>query len=118
MKFSGVMIGSEDPKKLGEFYKKVLGDPVWQDGDWWGFGDGGSLVIGSHSEVKGKNANPQRQIAVWECEDVKAEFERIAEVGAQVIAEPYTPQGGEDMWLGTFADPDGNYFQLSTPWKE
>jgi predicted enzyme related to lactoylglutathione lyase len=21
-------------------------------------------------------------------------------------------------WIATFADPDGNYFQLMTPWEE
>ena len=48
--------------------------------------------------------------------DVKAEFERIKALGAQVVAEPYGPEGGEGMLMCTFADPDGNYFQLSTPW--
>lgn len=24
----------------------------------------------------------------------------------------------EEMWLATYADPDGNYFQLATPWSE
>jgi hypothetical protein len=22
------------------------------------------------------------------------------------------------MWLATLADPDGNYFQLATPWED
>jgi predicted enzyme related to lactoylglutathione lyase len=48
--------------------------------------------------------------------DVKDEFERIKAVGADVVAEPYEPQGGAGMTMCTFADPDGNYFQLSTPW--
>jgi predicted lactoylglutathione lyase len=34
-------------------------------------------------------------------------------VGAKVIKEPY--QMG-DAWISTLADPDGNYFQLMTPW--
>lgn len=48
--------------------------------------------------------------------DVKGEFERIKALGAEVIAEPYEPGGG-GMLMGTFADPDGNYFQLATPWN-
>jgi len=24
----------------------------------------------------------------------------------------------EEMWPATFADPDGNYFQLATPWDQ
>lgn len=118
MKFYGVMIGSEDPQRLAEFYTKVLGKPAWQDGDWSGWGKMGELVIGSHSEVKGKSTNPQRIIMVYVADDVQKEFERIAGLGAEVIAEPYQPEGMKEMWLATFADPDGNYFQLSSPWKE
>ena len=29
--------------------------------------------------------------------------------------EPYTMEGWEGYWIATFADPDGNYFQLNTP---
>jgi predicted enzyme related to lactoylglutathione lyase len=32
-----------------------------------------------------------------------------------VVKEPYELQG---MWIATFADPDGNYFQLMSPWEE
>jgi hypothetical protein len=38
-------------------------------------------------------------------------------IGAEVVAEPYQPGGGAGMLLCTFADPDGNYFQLATPWE-
>ena len=48
--------------------------------------------------------------------DVNSEFERIKGVGAEVVAEPYEPGDG-GMLLCTFADPDGNYFQLATPWN-
>ncbi len=34
--------------------------------------------------------------------------------GAVVIKEPYEMQG---MWIATLADPDGNYFQLMSPWE-
>ena len=43
-----------------------------------------------------------------------AEFARIKKLGAKVIKEPYEM---EKMWIATFADPDGNYFQLMSPWK-
>jgi predicted enzyme related to lactoylglutathione lyase len=47
---------------------------------------------------------------------VIAESARIKQLGAQVVAEPYQPDGAPDgMLLATFADPDGNYFQLGTP---
>jgi carboxyl-terminal processing protease len=48
--------------------------------------------------------------------DVMAEFERIKALGTTVKQEPYRP-GGDDspMWIATFEDPDGNYFQLASP---
>jgi predicted enzyme related to lactoylglutathione lyase len=52
-----------------------------------------------------------------EVEDVKTTFDELAAVGATVIAEPYQPDEGMDNWLATLADPDGNYFQLMSPWE-
>jgi predicted lactoylglutathione lyase len=26
--------------------------------------------------------------------------------------------GEGEMWIATFADPDGNYFQLMSPWEK
>ena len=46
---------------------------------------------------------------------MKGEFERFKAAGATVIREPYTPGEGPDGVIATFADPDGNYFQLLSP---
>ncbi len=117
-----VMLGSEDSRRLADFYVKVLGAPKaeWSDeaGGWFGFQAGaGGLAIGPHSEVSGKNQEPGRLMLNFETTDVKAEFERIKALGAEVVAEPYEPEGGGGMLMCTFADPDGNYFQLTTPWS-
>ena len=120
MKLSGVMLGTEDSKALGEFYTKVFGKPGWQQDTWYGFDiGGGTLMIGSHSEVSGKNDMPARIMMTLQSDDLQNECARIKELGAKVIAEPYQPdkEGSPDTWLATFADPDGNYFQLATPWK-
>jgi predicted enzyme related to lactoylglutathione lyase len=111
------MIGSSQPKVLGEFYKKVFQkDPEMEDEGWYGFLVGGGFIsVGEHSEVSGEAKEPQRVIINFETKEVKAEFERIKELGATVIKEPYEIQG---MWIATLADPDGNYFQLATPWNE
>lgn len=116
MKLNGVLLGSENARALAEFYTKVLGDPAWHDGDWYSFSTGADLAIGPHSEVKGQNDTPGRIMLMFEIEDVQHEFSRIKDLGAKVVAEPYHPGEAEDMWLATFADADGNYFQLSTPW--
>ncbi len=120
MKLNGVMIGSENPKVLGEFYTKVLGKPGWQQDDWYGFdAQGGSLMIGPHSEVKGSNQSPARLMIAFETTKLEAEFKTLKELGARVVAEPYQPdkKNSPDTWLATLADPDNNYLQLATPWK-
>lgn len=121
MNLGSVMLGSENPKQLAQFYTKIFGQPGWNDekNDWYGFQIGTSgLMIGPHSEVKGRNESPGRIMMNFNTEDVKGEFERIKNLGAEVIAEPYEPEGGKGMLLATFADTDGNYFQLSPPWEE
>ena len=117
LNLSTVMISSEDPKGLSAFYTTVLGEPAWDHGGYVGWQAGnGMLMIGPHSEVKGRNAMPGRLILNFETPDVKGEFERIKGLGVTVQQEPYQPGGGaEDLWLATFEDSDGNYFQLASP---
>lgn len=122
LNLNNIMLGSEDPKKLADFYSEVLGAPKpdWSDeaNGWFGFQAGdGSLAIGPHSDVRGKNRQPGRVMLNFSTPDVNGEFERIKAVGADVVAEPYEPGGGDGMLMCTFADPDGNYFQLATPWN-
>lgn len=122
MKSGGIMIGTEDSKKLSDFYTKILGEPRMVDeaGGWYGYDvDGSYLMIGPHSEIHGTSKEPQRLINNFVTDDVTAEFERIKACGAAVVAEPYQPDAESmpQVWLATLADPDGNYFQLGTPWE-
>ena len=121
LKLNTVMLGSEDPKALSDFYAKIFGPPQWEDGGYtgWQFGDA-YLMVGAHSEVKGRNEMPGRIILNLETPDVKKEFDRIKKLGATVVQAPYKPGGvesveSEDFWLATFEDADGNYFQLASP---
>ena len=117
LNLNSIMIGSDDPKGLTEFYTKLLGKPGWEDSSYsgWQAGDG-MLMIGPHSEVKGSNEMPGRIMVNFETPDVKGEFDRLKALGATVQHEPYQPgPAGGEMWLATLADPDGNYFQLASP---
>lgn len=117
--FNSVLLFSENPQELAAFYKKVFKkDPDWKQDGYSGFKLGGGMfMIGPHDKVKGKNKTPERVIFNFETEDVAGEFKRIKKLAATVIKEPYNPGEAEDMVLATFADPDGNYFQLATPMK-
>ncbi len=118
MNLNSILIGSESPDRLVEYYTRLFGEPGWSDGGYtgWQLG-GGSVTIGPHDEVTGKNAHPGRIIWNIESADVRADFERFREAGAIVVREPYGPDGADDGWIATFADPDDNYFQLMSPMR-
>ena len=118
MNFNSLLIGSENPERLKEYYTKLFGKPSWDDGGYVGWQIGtGSMSIGPHDQVKGKNASPGRIIWNIQSEDVKGDFGRFKAAGATVVKEPYQmgEAPGEDGWITTFSDPDGNYFQLMSP---
>jgi predicted enzyme related to lactoylglutathione lyase len=116
MNLNGILIGSDNPSRLAEYYTKLLGDPTWNDGGYVGWMIGsGALTIGPHDQVHGTNGEPGRIIWNIETPDVKLEFDRLAAAGATVVREPYTPDGMDDGYICTFADPDNNYFQLMSP---
>ena len=116
MNLNSILIGSEDPKRLADFYTKLFGKPVWDEGGYTGWQLGsGFVTVGPHDQVKGRNAQPGRLIWNIESADVKAEFERLKAAGATVIREPYGPDQEPEGLIATFADPDDNYFQLMSP---
>jgi|SRR5215210_647846 len=116
MKFNSILIGSEDPKRLIDYYTKLFGKPGFEDDGFsgWQFGEG-YVNIGAHDQVRGKNVAPGRIIWNLETTDVKGEFDRLKSAGAIVVREPYSFEGYPDSWIATLADPDDNYFQLMTP---
>ena len=127
LKLTSLMIGTGNPEAMTKFYEAVFKTPMdpmmgWQFGEF-------SFMVMEHSEVKGKNTEGPRHIFNLEATDVKGEFERIKDIeGAAVIKEPYqmTMEGevveigketDDGFWIATLADPDGNYFQLMSPWN-
>lgn len=113
------MIGSENPKQLADFYGKVLQKkPDMDENGFTGYLAGNTFIsIGQHDAVKGKSANPERMIFFFETKDVQGEFERVSKIdGATAVKEPYSPDDTGKFMLATLSDPDGNYFQLSSPW--
>ncbi|OGH11150.1 MAG: hypothetical protein A2857_04055 [Candidatus Levybacteria bacterium RIFCSPHIGHO2_01_FULL_36_15] len=118
LNLSSIILFSENPSALANFYKQVFQkDPDWSGGDFVGFKLGtGTLVIGPHDKVHGKNATPERIMFNLETNDVEKEFERIKNIqGTQVVATPYLPGEDPSMTIATLADTDNNYFQLNTP---
>lgn len=119
LNFNSILLSTDQPKKLIEFYTKVFDKKAdWAEGDWAGFQVGsGFFSVGPHDKVKGQTKQAERILFNFETTEVKQEFDRVKSTGAAVIAEPYEMEGMKGMWIATFADPDGNYFQLMSPMK-
>ncbi len=116
MDLNSILIGSEDPQRLADYYGRLFGEPSWAEGGYtgWRIGTGG-IMVGPHDQVTGRNAQPGRIIWNIESPDVKGDFERLQAAGATVVREPYHPDAAGEAWIATFSDPDGNYFQLVSP---
>ena len=106
-----VQLTSEDPDRLFNFYKDVVGLTVAE-----GMGDrafnlgSATLSIDSHSETHGQAAEPHRRWVNFFVDDVQAERERLEAAGV-----PFIRKEGREYWGGvisTFVDPDGNYGQV------
>ena len=116
MNLDNLLIGSENPDRLVEYYSKLFGAPTWSDGGYTGWMIGsGAVTVGPHDQVEGENQEPGRIIWNISSDDVRGDVERLKGSGATVVQEPYTPDGspeGVEMLIATFSDPDGNYFQI------
>ena len=117
MNLSGLLIGTANTQRMRDYYTELFGKPNWDDGGFFGWQLGsGSVTIGGHDQVTGKNSAPGRLIWNLETPDVKGEFAKLKAAGATVVKEPYElGVDNQKMWIATFSDPDNNYFQLMSP---
>ena len=112
--FAGVSIWSEDLNNLLPFYRDVLGLKVAMASE--GFvllgedaSEAPALGLGTHSEVRGRNADPARHMVGFASDDLVADFKRLKAAGVEFIEEPTTY---DDMMIATLKDPEGNLIQL------
>jgi len=119
MNLNSVLIGSEQPERLKEYYSKLFGAPVWDGSGYssWELGSGW-ITVGPHDQVQGPNLHPGRIIWNIESADVRGDFDRLVAAGATVVREPYSMGEEADGLIATFADPDDNYFQLLSPMND
>ncbi|MDP2671801.1 MAG: VOC family protein [bacterium] len=114
-----VMLFSGSPKELANFYQDKVGLKIKEEfeaedgaaGFEMQIGDGGLLYINPSSEVNGKAKDPQRMMLNIEVDDAEKEADRLKSSGVEQI-EPVYHMEGYGL-ISTFADPDGNYFQLA-----
>ena len=114
-----ILLFSENAKKLAKFYREVVGLKQSYEAEMgekgeelFGFkvGKGAEFSIMDHSKVKGKNKNPERMIFNLEVDDIKKEAKRLTAAKAKKVQDIYHVEGYG--YIATFADVDGNLFQL------
>jgi predicted enzyme related to lactoylglutathione lyase len=107
-------IWSEDMQKnLLPFYRDVVGLPVVLDTpEFVVLGKNPrepSVTLGTHSEVKGSNADPARHMVGLETDDVESEVQRLKGQGVAFISDI---EKFDQVTVATFQDPEGNYVQV------
>ncbi len=109
---AGSSIWSADLNNLLAFYRDTLGlKASIETPGFVVFGDtnGPTLALGTHSEVKGKNADPARHMVALMTDDVEAEYQQLKAKGVEFIEEPTK---FDQVTIATLKDPEGNYIQL------
>jgi predicted enzyme related to lactoylglutathione lyase len=106
---------SEDLDNLLPFYRDFLGLPVAiQTPGFVVLGEPGApvLALGTHSEVRGRNADPARHMVGLDSDDVDADWKRLTAAGVEFVERP-TDYG--QLRIATLKDPEGNLIQLLQP---
>lgn len=114
-----ITIYSKNPDQLQEFYREVMGfsfDRKMDLPDDYGYvfklADNLELYISYHSEVEGANKDMFRHIFDFRVGDVDKTFSEILSryPNLKIIAKPFDAPCSR---VATFADPEGNCWQIS-----
>ncbi len=68
-----------------------------------------ALALGTHSAVRGRNADPARHMVGLTTDDITADWKRLKDAGVGFIEDP-TKYG--NLAVATLKDPEGNLLQL------
>jgi len=112
---SGATIWSEDLNNLLPFYRDVLGLKVVVQTSGFvvlGDGNGTTLGLGTHSEVKGRASDPYRHMIGFASDDLDADVLRLEAAGVEFIEQPTDYDG---LRIAALRDPEGNVIQLFQP---
>ena len=111
----GASIWSEDVKNLLPFYRDVLGLEVgFESPGFVVLGELGApaLALGTHSEVRGRNADPARHMVALTTDDVRSDWKRLKDAGVEFVEDP---TDYNNVRIATLKDPEGNLVQLLQP---
>ena len=121
MDFNSILIGSENPDGLVEYYTKVLGAPTFSDGGYSGWQIGSGWVDG-RAALRGQGHERRAGPDHLEHRDRRRQGRLRADEGRRGDRRrgALRLRSGDDAAISTtaiatLADPDGNYFQLMSP---
>lgn len=109
---AGVIIWTESMERLLPFYRDTLGlapHSVHADFVAFSFGEV-RLSIGLHSQVVGRNKEPQRIMINLGTKHIWEVYRSLTKKGVEFVRPPELEHWGG--WVATFRDPDGNLLQL------
>lgn len=109
---SAVSVWSADLKNLLPFYRDVLGLEVVIESPRFvvlGEAGGPSVGLGTHSEVRGRNADPARHMIGLTTDDLAADWKRLKAAGVEFVE---APTDYDTVSIATLKDPEGNLIQL------
>lgn len=109
---SAVSVWSADLNNLLPFYRDVLGLKVSIQSPRFvvlGEPGGPSVGLGTHSDVRGRNADPARHMIGLATDDLAGDYRRLKTAGAEFVE---APTDYDTVSIATLKDPEGNLIQL------
>jgi len=109
---SAVSVWSADLKNLLPFYRDVLGLRMVIESPRFvvlGEPGGPSLGLGTHSDVRGRNADPARHMIGLTTDDLAGDWKRLKAAGVEFVE---APTDYDTVSIATLKDPEGNLIQL------
>jgi predicted enzyme related to lactoylglutathione lyase len=109
---SAASIWSADLNNLLPFYRDVLGLKVAIQSPRFvvlGEAGGPSVGLGTHSDVRGRNADPARHMIGLATDDLAGDYRRLKAAGAEFVE---APTDYDTVSIATLKDPEGNLIQL------
>lgn len=118
-KISTILIWSEDSARLAKWYQDIFNFKIIEElnhpqdtGVLFEINPGGTwLWIGQHSQVHGKNPDPNRHMFNLNVASVQEAYQYLLDKGVEFVAAPFKAPT-MDRYFATFKDADDNLVQL------
>ena len=119
MNLNSILIGSENPERLVDYYTKLFGKPTLERGRLRRLADRlGSRHRRAARQGQGQERQPRADHLEHRepgCEGRLRPLQGGWRNGDRGAVRPGEVSDADDAVIATFADPDDNYFQLMSP---